>query len=144
MKVKRKSLALLKTVLKRMSLYIWPLYDHFWPFFRHMYVHLSRNWGHFEVLNRSYLWLVQKRKYFNYQTLFIDISATNFGHQTDTDKIGKKTRENWWCAKSKGAPAPMWYVVLDLHGGPAVIMMRWDGAPTKSQSSRIFQAGGVH
>ena len=24
----------------------------------------------------------------------------------------------------KGAPAPMWYVVLDLHGGPAVIMMR--------------------
>ena len=34
----------------------------FWPFFRHMYVHLSQNWGsagHFEVLNRSYLWLVQ-------------------------------------------------------------------------------------
>ena len=53
----------IKTVSKWMSLYKWPLYDLFWPFFRHMYVHLSQNWGsdgHFEVLNRSYLWLVQK------------------------------------------------------------------------------------
>ena len=47
---------------KWMFLYIWPLYDHFWPLFCHMYVHLSQNWGsdsHFKVLNRSYLWLVQ-------------------------------------------------------------------------------------
>ena len=52
----------LKTVWKWMSLYKWPLYNLFWPFFHHMYVHLSQNWGsnsHFKVLNRSYLWLVQ-------------------------------------------------------------------------------------
>ena len=51
-----------------MSLYKWPSYDQFWPFFWNMYVHLSQNWGsdwgsdsHFEVLNWSYfvqkLWL---------------------------------------------------------------------------------------
>ena len=53
----------LKSVWKWMSLYKWPLYDLFWPFFCHMYDHLSQNWGsdsHFEVLNRSYLWFVQK------------------------------------------------------------------------------------
>ena len=52
-----------KTVSKRMSLHKWPLYDLFWPFFSHMYLYLSQNWGsdgHFEVLNRSYLSLVQK------------------------------------------------------------------------------------
>ena len=52
-----------KTVYKRMFLYKCPLYDHSWPFFHHMYDHLSQNWGsdgHFEVLNRSYLWLVEK------------------------------------------------------------------------------------
>ena len=52
-----------KTVSKRMSLYKWPLQDLFWPFFRHMCVHISQNWGsdsHSKVLNRSYLWLVQK------------------------------------------------------------------------------------
>ena len=41
----------------------WPFYDHFWPFFCLMYVHLSQNWGsdgRFEVLNRSYIWFVQK------------------------------------------------------------------------------------
>ena len=55
--------AVLKSVWKWMFLYKWPLYDHFWPFVCHMYVHLSKNWGsdgHFEVLNRSYLWLVEK------------------------------------------------------------------------------------
>ena len=53
----------IKSVYKWMFLYKWPLYDLFWPFFCHMYVHLSQNWGsdgHFEVLNRSYLWLVEK------------------------------------------------------------------------------------
>ena len=51
----------LKTVSKWMSLYKRPLYDLSGLFFCHMYVHLSQNWGsdgHFEVLNRSYLWLV--------------------------------------------------------------------------------------
>ena len=41
----------------------WQCYDHFRPFFCHMYVHLSQNWGsdgHFEVLNWSKFWLVQK------------------------------------------------------------------------------------
>ena len=42
----------------------WPFYDHFWPFFRLLYVvHFSQNWGsdgHFEVLNGSKFWLVQK------------------------------------------------------------------------------------
>ena len=55
--------SLLNSGWKWMSLHIWPLYDHFWPFFRHMYVHLSQNWGsdgHFEVLNRSTFWLLQK------------------------------------------------------------------------------------
>ena len=53
----------LKTVSKWMSLYKLPLYDLFWPLFWYMYVHLSQNWGsdgHFEVLNRPYLWLVEK------------------------------------------------------------------------------------
>ena len=53
----------LKSVYKWMSLYKCPLYDHSWPFYCHMYDHLSQNWGsddHFEVLNRSYLWLVEK------------------------------------------------------------------------------------
>ena len=46
-----------------MFLYKCPIYDHSWPFFRHMCEFLSQNWGsdgHFEVLNRSYLWLVEK------------------------------------------------------------------------------------
>ena len=54
---------LIKSVYKRMFLYKWPLYDLFWSFFCHMYVRLSQNWGsdnHFEVINRSYLWLVEK------------------------------------------------------------------------------------
>ena len=33
----------LKSDWKWMSLYKWPCYDHFWPFFRHLYVHLSQN-----------------------------------------------------------------------------------------------------
>ena len=52
----------IKTDRKWMSLYKWPLYNLFWPFFHHMHVHLSQNWGsdgHFEVLNKSYLWLGQ-------------------------------------------------------------------------------------
>jgi hypothetical protein len=39
------------------------LYDHFWSFSCYLYVHLSQNWdsdGHFEVLNGSKSWLVQK------------------------------------------------------------------------------------
>ena len=55
--------AMLKSVWKWMFLYKWPFYELFWPFFCNMYVHLSQNWGsdgHFEVLNRSYLSLVQK------------------------------------------------------------------------------------
>ena len=46
----------LKKDSKRTSLYKWPCYDHFWPFFCHLYVHLSQKWGldgQFEVLNRS-------------------------------------------------------------------------------------------
>ena len=34
----------------------WPFYNHFCPFFHHMYYHQSQNWdpdGHFEMLNRS-------------------------------------------------------------------------------------------
>ena len=53
----------IKSVYKRMSLYKCPLYDHSWPFSCHMCEHLSQNWGsdgHFEVLNMSYLWLVEK------------------------------------------------------------------------------------
>ena len=52
-----------KSVYKWMSAYKCPLYDHSWPFFRHMCDYLSQTWGsdgHFEVLNRSYLWLVEK------------------------------------------------------------------------------------
>ena len=52
----------IKSVYKRMSLYKCPLYDHSWSFFCHMCVYLSQNWGsdgHFEVLNRPYLWLVE-------------------------------------------------------------------------------------
>ena len=54
---------LLKSVSKWMFLYKCPIYDHSWPFFRHMCEFLSQNWGsdgHFEVLNRAYLWLVEK------------------------------------------------------------------------------------
>ena len=54
---------LTKVCYKWMSLYNCPLYDHFWPFSCHMCVYLSQNWGfdgHCEVLNRSYLWLVEK------------------------------------------------------------------------------------
>ena len=53
----------IKSVYKWMSLYKCPLYDHSWPFFCHMCVYLSQNWGsdgHCEVLNRSSLWLVEK------------------------------------------------------------------------------------
>ena len=41
----------------------WLSYDYFWPYFCQLYVHLSQNWdsdGHFEVLNRSKIWLVQR------------------------------------------------------------------------------------
>ena len=40
-----------------------PFYNHFWPFFRQLYVYLSQKGGsdgHFEVLNGSKYWLVQK------------------------------------------------------------------------------------
>ena len=67
-----------KTDRKWMSLYKWPLYNLFWPFFCHMHVRLSQNWGsdgHFEVLNRSYLWLVQnlwpKTKIFSFLFFFL-------------------------------------------------------------------------
>ena len=53
----------LKSDWKRMSLFKWPSYDYFWPFFCHLYVHLSQNWvsdGHFEVFNQSKSQLVQK------------------------------------------------------------------------------------
>ena len=49
-------MCLLKSDWKQMFLYKWPCYGHFWPFFSHLYVHLSQNWGldgHFEVFNRS-------------------------------------------------------------------------------------------
>ena len=66
-----------KTDRKWMSLYKWPLYNIFWLFFCHMHVRLSQNWGsdgHFEVLNRSYLWLVQnlwpKTKIFSFLFFF--------------------------------------------------------------------------
>ena len=41
----------------------WQCYDHFRTIFCHMYGHPSQNWGsdgHFEVLNWSKFWLVQK------------------------------------------------------------------------------------
>ena len=56
----KKVVTFLKTDRKWMSLYKWPLYDHFWPFFCHMCVYLSQNVGsdsHFEVLNGSKSWL---------------------------------------------------------------------------------------
>ena len=40
-----------------------PFYNHFWPFFRQLYVYLSQKGGsdgHFEVLNGSKYWLVQE------------------------------------------------------------------------------------
>ena len=40
-----------------------PFFDHFWPFFRQLYVYLSQKWGsdcHFDVLNRSKIELVQR------------------------------------------------------------------------------------
>ena len=39
-----------------------PFYNHFWPFFRQLYVYLSQKGGsdgHFEVLNGPKSWLVQ-------------------------------------------------------------------------------------
>ena len=67
----------LKTVSKWMSLYKSPLYYLFWPLFCHMYVHLSQNWGsdgHFEVLNRCYLWWFKSNdtisKYFHFFSFF--------------------------------------------------------------------------
>ena len=62
-RAKNAFLAFLKSVWKWMSLYKWPLYDLFWPFFCHMCVYLSKNWGpegHFEVLNGSKSWLGPK------------------------------------------------------------------------------------
>ena len=41
----------------------WLFYDYFWPYFCQLYNHLSQNWGsdgHFDVLNRSKIWLVQR------------------------------------------------------------------------------------
>ena len=41
----------------------WPFYDHCRPFFWPLYNHISQFWGsdcHFEVLNRSKPWLIQK------------------------------------------------------------------------------------
>ena len=41
----------------------WPFYDHFRPFFGQLHDFISQNWGsdgHFEVLNRSKPWLIQK------------------------------------------------------------------------------------
>ena len=61
--VHSKKCCFVKSVYKWMFLYKWSFYDLFWPFFCKMYDHLSQNWGsdgHFEVLNRSYLSLVQK------------------------------------------------------------------------------------
>ena len=41
----------------------WLFYDYFWPHFCQLYIHISQNWGlvqHFDVLNRSKIWLVQR------------------------------------------------------------------------------------
>ena len=41
-----------------------PFYDHFWPFFCQLHRNLSQNWGsdgHFQVLNSSKSYLVQKK-----------------------------------------------------------------------------------
>ena len=41
----------------------WLFYDHFRPFFGQLHDYISQNWGsdgHFEVLNRSKPWLIQK------------------------------------------------------------------------------------
>ena len=41
----------------------WPFYDQIWPFFCQPHGYLSQNWdsdGHFEVLNESISYLVQK------------------------------------------------------------------------------------
>ena len=52
-----------KTAISQ-STYLWDtLYDHSWPFFCHMCMYLSQNWGsdgHFEVPNGSKSWLGQK------------------------------------------------------------------------------------
>ena len=53
---KTSACSFVKSVSKWMFLYKWPLYDLFWPFFSHMYVYLSQNWGSdgpFEVPNGS-------------------------------------------------------------------------------------------
>ena len=55
-------------------------YDHFWPFFWHMYGHLSQNWGsdgHFEVLNGSESWVLKI-----WQLISIWASKTHFGKTT--------------------------------------------------------------
>ena len=56
----------------------WLFYGYFWPFFRQLYVYLSQNWdseGHFDVLNRSKIWLVlrfdTKCKYFHFRCVAI-------------------------------------------------------------------------
>ena len=41
----------------------WHCYDHFRPFFEQLHDYISQNWGsdgHFEVLNRSESWFIQK------------------------------------------------------------------------------------
>ena len=41
----------------------WPFYGHFRPFFGQLCYYISQNWGsdgHFEVLNRSKPWLIEK------------------------------------------------------------------------------------
>ena len=41
----------------------WTFYYHIWPFFCQLYGYLSQKWdsdGHFQVLNRSKYWLVQR------------------------------------------------------------------------------------
>ena len=38
-------------------------YHYFWPYFCQQYIHIWQNWGsdsHFDVLNRSKIWLVQR------------------------------------------------------------------------------------
>ena len=51
----------LNSVSKRKWQNKWPFYDHFWPFFRLLYIYLSQNWGsdyHFGVISRPKIWLV--------------------------------------------------------------------------------------
>ena len=74
----------IKTVRKRMFLYKWPLYDLFWPFFCHVYLHLPQNWGsdgHFEEVNKSNLWLVQNL--WHKTQIFPFLFLLRFGTKTD-------------------------------------------------------------